>query len=170
MDLAKPVQIDFLNFDDKLNDMPTNLFEVFTIFISLGNKVIIQKRIVYDYLMMFGDVGGLNDFIFLLLSSVFGFISNRLMLKALVERLFHFTDAETRSPTATLKHIKSLQVSTWIVMFKSFFGKRHTRSLKKAEAKLDDSFDVVRLIRLGRNFRTLIRLLLTRNERRLMRF
>ena len=96
MDLAEPIQIDFLNFDDNVKYYPSNLSGDFTVTISLSNKVIVQKRIVYDYLMMFGDVGGLNDFIFLLLSSVFGFCSNRLLLKALVERLFHYTAAETR--------------------------------------------------------------------------
>ena len=60
-------------------------------------------------------------------------------------------------------------------MFKSLFSmlglqKRERRSLSLAEAKLDDSLDIVRLIRMGRSFRTLLRLLLPKNERRLIRF
>ena len=63
MDLEEPSQIDFLNFDDKLRPFPSNWFEDFTLSIELSRKVIIQKRIVYDYIMMFGDVKVLNDFI-----------------------------------------------------------------------------------------------------------
>ena len=43
-----------------------------------------QKRVVYDVFMMFGDVGGLNDFLVLVLASFFGLASERFLLASLV--------------------------------------------------------------------------------------
>ena len=40
---------------------------------------------------MFGDVGGLNDFIVILFASIFGFFADKLKLKAYVESLYHFS-------------------------------------------------------------------------------
>ena len=47
-----------------------------------------QKRVVYDLFMMFGDVGGLNDFLALVLASLFGLASERLLMASLVQKLF----------------------------------------------------------------------------------
>ena len=41
----------------------------------LSNEILIQKRVVYDAFMMFGDVGGLYDFFNLVLCSMVGFFS-----------------------------------------------------------------------------------------------
>ena len=65
------------------------LFPYFTIGLSISNKVHIQKRIVYDILMMFGDVGGLNDFAGLFLATVFGYFSEDLMIAKMTDKLFH---------------------------------------------------------------------------------
>ena len=59
--------------------------------IGLSSKVTVQQRVVYDFLMMFGDVGGLNDFIALALTSIFGLLSERLMQRDLAQNLFHVT-------------------------------------------------------------------------------
>ena len=56
----------------------------FSINLSLSNRIFVQKRVVYDILMMFGDVGGLYDFLFLGLSSILGYISNNLLQCSLV--------------------------------------------------------------------------------------
>ena len=42
---------------------------------TLGSRIIIEKRIVYDGFMMLGDVGGLGDFFFLALASLIGLVS-----------------------------------------------------------------------------------------------
>ena len=39
-----------------------NPFGEFGFMVNLSNRVVIQKRSVYTMLMMFGDVGGVNDF------------------------------------------------------------------------------------------------------------
>ena len=55
---------------------------------SLSQKVTRQRRVVYDIFMMFGDVGGLNDFLVLIFSGLFGFISNTFLDASLVKELF----------------------------------------------------------------------------------
>ena len=57
--------------------------------INLSHKVIIQKRVVYDVFMMFGDVGGLRDFLGVFLASIFGFFSEEFFNAKIVKRLFH---------------------------------------------------------------------------------
>lgn len=68
-----------------------------------------------------------------------------------------------------------MQVSACIAIFKSLLrmlgvSKSERRVLQLAEAKLKDQLDIVRLIRMGRSFRTLLRLLLSKHERRLIGF
>ena len=52
-----------------------------------------QRRVVYDIFMMFGDVGGLLDFILIVLRPVFCYLSSTLMSASLVSRLFHYTES-----------------------------------------------------------------------------
>ena len=61
----------------------------FSVGLSLSHNIIVQKRSVYSFLMMFGDVGGLHDFISLILSAVFGLFSEKFSLVSLSEQLFH---------------------------------------------------------------------------------
>ena len=89
MDLATPQELDYLNFDDLVKETPSRGQNIL-LDISLSNKVIKQKRVVYDIFMMFGDVGGLNDFLFLGLSMVFGFFSERYMVADFTAELFQF--------------------------------------------------------------------------------
>ena len=79
MGLASPKELLYLNFDETVQSMPDSMFEQFTVMVTLSDKVVIQKRVVYDALMMFGDVGGLRDFIGLFLSAIFGFFSERFL-------------------------------------------------------------------------------------------
>ena len=55
---------------------------------QLSDKIIIQQRVVYDVFMMFGDVGGLYDFISLLLSSILSTSSQRFLLASIATKLF----------------------------------------------------------------------------------
>ena len=87
--LIEPVQLSYLNVESCIEkDLQASDF---TIVVNLSNRVQIQKRVVYNILMMFGDVGGLYDFLGLFLATIFGFISQNLMLARMVEKLFHFT-------------------------------------------------------------------------------
>ena len=90
MGLGEVKEVNFLNFDPFVEALPAlDLFENWSIILTLSPKVIYQKRIVYDVFMMFGDVGGLNDFFVLILASFFGFWSNSFMRASLVQKLFH---------------------------------------------------------------------------------
>ena len=70
---------------------------------------------------MFGDVGGLNDFIAILLAFIFGFFSDKLHLKAYVVNLYHYSSKGAKSPAATLNNIQPLKVSACLAIFKSLF-------------------------------------------------
>ena len=77
LDYPEPNEISYLNFDPIVSRHAQNLdfLENFTIMISLENKIVVQKRVVYDFLTMLSDVGGLNDFLVLFFATIFGFFS-----------------------------------------------------------------------------------------------
>ena len=52
----------------------------------------IQKRIVYDIFMLFGDIGGLGDFLVLGLASVFGLFSEHLKTADLITQMFRVSN------------------------------------------------------------------------------
>ena len=79
MGLEKPKEFEYLNFSDSHRVKSNNYDRATWIIISLSKKVIHQKRNVYNIFMMFGDVGGLNDFLCLLISPVFGLFSDYLL-------------------------------------------------------------------------------------------
>lgn len=56
-----------------------------------------QRRVVYDIFMMFGDVGGLLDFILIVLRPVFCYLSSTFMSASLVSRLFHYTESTQKA-------------------------------------------------------------------------
>ena len=92
MDLAEPKQINYLNFDRTIKEKKFNFFNNFTVLINITSNITIQKRIVYDYFTMFGDVGGLNDFICIIFGLVFRFISSTQIQKSLISKLFHISN------------------------------------------------------------------------------
>ena len=166
MDIAHVQNLDFLNLE-QIDETPYGLSENFAIYLKLGNRIHIQKRIVYDFLMMFGDVGGLNDFFVLLFVAIFSSFADKLMLRELAAKLFHFTNISAdfaTSPLETLASFKPLKAK------KLFISRKRSRFLKIAQAKLDESLDVVRLIRAGRVHKTLLRLLLSKTERDFIKF
>ena len=79
MGLAPPKELQYLNIGETVDSMPDGMFGHFTIMVTLSDKVIMQKHVIYDVFMMFGDVGGLRDFIGLFLSAIFGFFSERFL-------------------------------------------------------------------------------------------
>ena len=95
MGLSEPKSITFLNTDSSVEYLPdTNFLANFSVYINLSHKVIIQKRVVYDIFMMFGDVGGLRDFLYLFLTSVFGFFSDEFLNASILRRLFHVSNSD----------------------------------------------------------------------------
>ena len=97
MDLFESKSIDFLNFEEIL-ETPYGVGENFSVNLKLSNNVHYHQRIVYDVLMMFGDVGGLNDFLVLLLAAIFGFFADKMMLKELASKLFHYPTTASQNP------------------------------------------------------------------------
>ena len=90
MDLSNSKEISYFSTGDRIIEFPFNEDSSDNSdILGLSKKVTMQKRIVYDVFMMFGDVGGLNDFLILACGSLFGFFSQRFMLASLVESLFH---------------------------------------------------------------------------------
>ena len=61
----------------------------FGLLFEISNKVTILRRSVYTVWDMFGDVGGLYDFAFGVLSYPLTLLSGRLLLTTLVQKLFH---------------------------------------------------------------------------------
>ena len=90
MGLSEPKELNYLNFDKSSLKVSHRGFDQphFSVMISLSNEVTVQKRIVYDMFMLFGDIGGLRDFLALILASVFGLFSEHLKTADLISRLF----------------------------------------------------------------------------------
>ena len=63
---------------------------------------------------MFGDVGGLYDFLVILFALIFKFFANKLMIRELASKLFHFSSLSAEglvTPMAALSKIKRLKVN-----------------------------------------------------------
>ena len=87
--LAPPKLLDYFNISEKERPFPIGTEATpFSVELSLSRKIIVQQRIVYDIFMLFGDVGGLYDFVKLGLASIFGFFSTRLLTADLVQQLY----------------------------------------------------------------------------------
>ena len=85
--LAPPKMVDYLSFRDNYVEWPKGGHN-FEVDFRLSRKVTSQKRVVYDVFMLFGDVGGLHDFISLILAPIFGMFSTRLLSAYLVQKLY----------------------------------------------------------------------------------
>ena len=95
MGLSEPKEFNYFNFDSNVMVAPDGRnardggTESFEVMMNLSSKVIVQKRIVYDIFMMFGDVGGLRDFISIFLSAIFGLFSSNFLNSSILMTLFH---------------------------------------------------------------------------------
>lgn len=61
-------------WDGDLGEYETAEESMLTINVKLVTTTTISKRTAYDLLVVFGDIGGLNDFIFLLLTPLIAYI------------------------------------------------------------------------------------------------
>ena len=92
MDLSPSKDFTYFNFDENIRPFPLTLNEpsgrtIFAFFLS--KKIVVQKRFVYDLFTMLGDVGGMSDFFFFVLSSICHLFSNKLLTTAMISQLFH---------------------------------------------------------------------------------
>ena len=76
---------------------------------SLSNEVIIHKRIVYDTFMMFGDVGGLLDFMMYVVIALFSTLNNSLLKTSQVSKLFYSSKAKTSRARVSSKQAPNFQ-------------------------------------------------------------
>ena len=74
--LLEPHEINFMNIGRDYQIF-SNVSQYFSLSLFPSNTVKVQKRSVYNFLMMFGDVGGLHDFITLVLTAFLGPVSEK---------------------------------------------------------------------------------------------
>ena len=124
MGLSDPKTLEYLNFNTASNHQSLESSQ-FIIMMALSSKVTKQKRVVYDIFMMFGEVGGLYDFLALALASIFGFASEHYMFASLVQKLFRIADtSDFALPSgALLDQFKPLSFPKTFVLAHAFsFG------------------------------------------------
>ena len=90
MELAKSKQLNYLNYDENIEQ--TNFPYPFELMVNieLSLKVQIKKRVAYDTFMALGDVGGLAELTFILCSTIIGFYSQKFFLASQIKTLFMF--------------------------------------------------------------------------------
>ena len=131
---------------------------------------------------MFGEVGGLNDFLALILSTFLGFLSERHLLVSLAQKLYHGVPQVERKidvASMTTKHditFNPLSFKASFIVAQSCLmnfcyrdKSLHRKAMFDGMSKVKDSLDVVKLVRSFRALNTLLRLLLSQDERRLLR-
>ena len=88
MGLSRPKELEFLNFTPKDSRNEKDIAGEKDVFYEarfyLSDKVKIQKRVVLDIFAMFGEVGGLNDFIVLILTPFFSYLSRKFQQASIV--------------------------------------------------------------------------------------
>ena len=114
MGLQSPFEIDYLNFDMIVKENSDKHFK-FTIYMSLARQVVYQKRVVYDIFMMFGDVGGLYDFLIISLAPLLSFLSSKFMVTELLKSLFLVLPASKSK--STLQSLEKVQFPLSFTLF-----------------------------------------------------
>ena len=132
--------------------------------------------------MMLGDVGGLLDFILIVFKPILGYLSSSCLTVSLVSKLFHTSetdrDVERRNttPLEAFQSIQPVPFSSFQAMFSACSCKvlqkksKRIKALRVGSASLQQSLDVVSLVRQIRILKTLTRLLLSKEEQRLISF
>ena len=126
---------------------------------TLSKEVLVQRRVVYDIFMMFGDVGGLQDFILIVLAPLFSYFSSSFMSATLVSKLYHASESEpkpastTLTPLQALESIKPIPFSSMLALMNACLCKavttrsRRLRTQAVGEYSLERQLDLVRLVR-----------------------
>ena len=111
--------------------------------------------------MMFGEVGGLHDFIALVFKVLLGFFSQRFLAASLVEKLYHTAPKTIKKDAENaLSVFKPLFFGTQVVLCHICTnGKRgkyqQIKTLHEGIIKVEDSLDVVKLLRHIRSLKVL---------------
>ena len=117
-----------------------------------------QKRVVYGYLDMFGDVGGLNDFLSIVAGGIFGIFSEGFRQAYMAEKLFHQQEKTSKSkpmtPKQTISSLKQLKFSNFFILFSPCLRLSSSKAVKKKRKLLDEanqrieaSLDILNFIR-----------------------
>ena len=100
---------------------------------------------------MFGDVGGLNDFLGLFFATVFGYFSENLKVASMIERIFHQSMMPSKTdrrrylaPHQAFESIKELKLPTSFVILNSLYlnicqkgkARRQSKILKAGSKRL----------------------------------
>ena len=97
--LNEPNYLNYLNFESNYQELPSIIAtKSFRIEILLSNRIFVQKRVVYNLLMMFSDVGGLYDFLFIGLSSLIGYCTSYPVQANLNKNLFLVNSSNASLP------------------------------------------------------------------------
>ena len=91
--LTEPKEINYLTVTPGKELYPDAYPNATNFVFSLSKEVNVQRRVVYDVFMMFGDVGGLLDFILIIFRPMIFYISGSFMSASLVTRLFHRSES-----------------------------------------------------------------------------
>ena len=112
---------------------------------TLSKEVNVQRRVVYDIFMMFGDVGGLLDFILIVFRPLLYYLSGSFMSASLISRLFHRSEGPQKvqidrvKPLSAFLQIKPIEFSSSLTMLDAcscgFFRKKAKRIRVQAEAE-----------------------------------
>ena len=129
---------------------------------------------VNNLFTMLGDVGGVYDFLILAFSPLLGLLSRCFMTSAMIQKLFHAaldSESPNSSPKENLAAIRPLSFSRIFTLFAKCKsnGMRH-QALELGKRRIDKALDIVQLVRQARAIKTLQRLLLSKDERRLLKF
>jgi len=93
---TEPEEFTMLNFDTEsfkqsgASTLPTDKPNYYSLVIERNALKKIQKRVVYDLLTMFGDIGGIQDFIYLTFSFLVGTFNAKSFDIRKVQTLFRF--------------------------------------------------------------------------------
>ena len=148
-------KISYLNFDEYVQEQQANINNEFTIALIISDKFTIQKRIVYDIFEMLGDVGGLHDFLLIIiLSSFFGTFSQNFMVTSIEKKVFHAATIPGRlgnPPNTVLSSIKPIALPEYFSLCRACVAHERKKHmiLMAACVKLEKSLDIERLMGVG---------------------
>ena len=124
---------------------------------------------------MFGEVGGLKDFLSPILAFMFSTFSKNFLQAQLVKSLYRSIEngnQEIKSelmPVSSAIRFSSCFVIHQVLKLGCLGRKQDKMRLKRGLAKIDGSLDIVKLIKNANALAILLRLLLSKPERRLVR-
>ena len=186
MGLTEPKMLNYMTLEDQVTEYNYDQTgqNGTSILFTLGSRITREKRIVYDSFMMLGDVGGLSDFFYLALTSAIGVFSERFYNAKMVSKLFRENPSRNERPgsvyyaekqqTSKPTKYRPLSFNSSFICFQSVlpecfsYKKRRAKVLHNSLKKLDKQLDVVGHLKRSQALNVLLRLLLSKYERKLL--